>query len=100
MAADPAKLRASLLDEDGRTKLFPGQLTELLSRPDAKRIRIGFGDTVATISLTAKSEDRVAISVQHSKLAAATDIDRWKSFWDEFLTSIEASASRSQPHRR
>ena len=91
VVVDHAELRENLLDGDGREKLFPGRSTELRSKPSAKAIRIGFADTVATISLTSKGDGRVAVSVQHAKLAAPADIDLWKIYWDEFFASIDAS---------
>lgn len=94
---DAAVLRTLLLDDEHRADLFPGQLVALLSKPSAKAIRLGIGDTVARLSLTDKSPaapgaKRAAVSVQHSKLADADAIDEWKFYWDEWLDAIDESA--------
>ena len=82
-------LRATLLDDDDRSDLFPSHRPALLSKPSAKAIRLGFGDSVARISLTEKRDDRVAVSVQHSKLADSEAIDAWKFYWEEWLQAID-----------
>ncbi len=89
--ADAAGLRRLLLDDADRADLFPGHSVALLSKPSAKAIRLGFSDSVALLSLTLKAGGRVAVSVQHSKLADADAIDEWKFYWDEWLDAIDES---------
>ncbi len=89
VAGDAALIRKMLLDDELRDDLFTGKSTELRSKLDAKAIRIEFTHGVAAISLTDKGGDRVAITVQHSKLPNSDAIDEWKFYWDEWLDAID-----------
>lgn len=93
ISGDAAMIRKMLLDDDLREHLFPGKLTELRSKPEAKSIRIGFAAGVAGLSLTEKGLGRVAITIQHSKLPERDAIEEWKFYWAEWLEAIDDEAS-------
>ncbi len=85
---DPALLRELLLDEQGRALLFPGITTELRSRPGSKNVRMAFEQGSVEISMT-PSGARTRIAVAHTKLAEASDVEVWKSFWGEWLDALD-----------
>lgn len=85
---DADDLRAALLDESGRADLFPGIDVTLRSKPTSKAVRLGMDEGVALVSLTAKPDGRVAVGVQHEKLATTDDMERWKFWWDEWLAAL------------
>lgn len=89
VAADADKLRELLLDDDHRADLFPGEATELRSKPTSKGIRLGIGPGVALISLTAKADGRTTVTLQHTKLPDADEVERWKFWWSEWLEAID-----------
>lgn len=91
IAADAAAIRELLLDENGRTDLFPGMDAELRSRPTSKNVRIGFEGTSAEIALVAKEDGRVTITVQHSKLPSADDVPHWKAFWADWFAALDGA---------
>lgn len=90
--ADASKLRRLLLRDEDRVDLFPGEPTELRSRPTSKVIRLGIGGGVALIDLIAKDDGRTTITVQHEKLAAARDVGRWRFWWADWLQAIDDEA--------
>lgn len=89
VTADADELRRLLLHDGHRRDLFPGEPTELRSRPTSKSIRLGLGGGVAQIGLTAKANGRTTVTVQHEKLPSAEDIERWKFWWSEWLEAID-----------
>ena len=86
VAADT--IRAALLDEEDRRDLFPGQATELRSQPSSKVVRIGIGGGVAQIALNPTKDGRTKVSIQHEKLPEPEDVDRWKSYWTDWLDAV------------
>ncbi len=89
VTAEAGELRRLLLDDEHRLDLFPGQPTELRSKPTSKTIRLGLGGGVAQIGLTDKGQGRTTVTVQHEKLPGAEDIERWKFWWAEWLDAID-----------
>lgn len=89
VTADEAELRRLLLDDGHRHDLFPGEHTELRSKPTSKTIRLAIGGGVAQIGLTAKDDGRTTVTVQHEKLATSEDIERWKFWWSDWLEAID-----------
>ncbi len=65
ITTDAVVLREVLLDEDGRTALFPGFEVELRSRPTSKNVRLGVGGGVAEIAVTATDVNRATVTVAH-----------------------------------
>lgn len=100
--ADADKLRELLLDADDRHDLFPDQPTELRSKVTSKAIRLGLGPGVASISLDPRPDGRTKVVVQHEKLPAHDDVERWKFWWDEWLVAIdqEDSPTAATPDRK
>ncbi|HEX2027193.1 MAG TPA: hypothetical protein VHF25_04260 [Nitriliruptorales bacterium] len=89
ITTDSALLRGLLLDEGGRTVLFPGQDPELRSRPTSKSIRLGLSDGVAEIAITPKHDGRATIAVQHAKLSSSEEVAHWKAFWGDWLDALD-----------
>lgn len=89
---DAASLREALLDEDGRTTLFPEVEAELRSRPTSKNVRLRVGPGTAEIAIDERGDGRVKVTVSHEKLPEATDVDLWKSFWGDWLTALDEDA--------
>jgi len=89
VTADAEELRRLLLDDEHRRDLFPGQPTELRSRPTSKTIRLAIGGGVAQIGLTDKADGRTTVTVQHERLPEPEDIERWKFWWSEWLEAID-----------
>ncbi len=96
---DGVQLRTMLLSEQDRQDLFPGHQTELLSRPDAKRMRVAIGTGVVEITIdpaTTSSDDReqknesprYKVSVSHRKLATFDEVETWKHYWGEWLAAV------------
>ena len=85
---DAETIRAALLDAEDRKDLFPGQETELRSQPGSKVVRLGIGGGVAQIALDSATEGRTRVSIQHEKLNAPEDVERWKSYWADWLDAI------------
>lgn len=93
VAADADKLRELLLDAEHRQDLFPGERTELRSKPTSKAIRLGLDPGVASISLDPRPDGRTKVVVQHEKLPAHDDVERWKFWWDEWLVAVDQDGS-------
>jgi hypothetical protein len=89
ITVDADALREMLLDEDGRGGLFPGMDAQLRSRPTSKNIRIGFGDTVAILSVVPKGDGRQVAAVQHQKLDSPDAVTHWKKFWAEWFSVLD-----------
>ena len=86
---DADTLRAALLDDADRADLFPGLETELRSKPTSKTLRVAVGPGVAQIAVEPRPDGRVTISVAHERLPDAGDVERWKAYWDEWLTAVD-----------
>lgn len=89
VGADADKLRELLLSDEHRMDLFPGESTELRSRPSSKAIRLSVGPGSAVIGLEVKGEGRTKVTVQHEKLPTIDDIERWKFWWEDWLEAID-----------
>ena len=108
---DGVQLRNMLLSDQDRQDLFPGHQTELLSRPDAKRMRVAIGTGVVEITIdpaTTSSDDsdaknetprnkvgnkarnkvRYKVSVSHRKLSTFDEVETWKHYWGEWLAAV------------
>ena len=95
--ADPAALRAMLLDADDHADLFPGQTTEVRSRPTSKNVRIGLDPGVAEISLAPRADGRVKITIQHHRLSSFDEVEPWKAWWGAWLTAIDEAGQADGP---
>lgn len=89
VSLDAAMLRALLLDDEGRADLFPGEPTELRSKPTSKTIRLGIGSGRAEISATALDDGRCKVTIQHTGLPEYADVERWKFYWSDWLDALE-----------
>ncbi len=89
VTVDAEALRELLLDDGGRADLFPGLATELRSRPTSKNVRIAMGSGSAEVSLEPTGDGRVKVTVQHDRLPSADDVDRWKRYWEAWLTAVD-----------
>lgn len=87
---DAERLRARLLTEAGRAELFPGEGTELRSRPTSRNVRLRIGPGVAEINIAARDDGKAKVVVAHEKLPEAGDVQRWKSFWGAWLDDLDA----------
>ena len=90
LAINPATVREALLDDRARSELFPGQATQMVSKPSAKTIRIGigFGPGVAGISVQPSEDDTTRISVEHKRLPDAADAPKWQEYWSTWLDGL------------
>ncbi len=87
-------LRSLIVDDDGRTSLFPGLDTHLRSKPTSKALRIGIaieGRAVgsALFSFTPKPDGKVLLNVSHDELPDAGAVTRWKQYWTDWLAAID-----------
>lgn len=85
---DVTELREMLLDDETRRDLFSGLDTELRSKPTSKSLRIRIGPGVALFSMDQKPHARATVTVSHTRLTTADDVDRWKFYWSEWLEAI------------
>lgn len=83
-----SQLRAMLLSQEDRADLFPGEDTELRSKPTSKSIRLQIGPGIAQIGLDPAGADRTKVSIAHEKLPTADDVEQWKYYWSEWLEAI------------
>lgn len=88
---DATALRSMLLDDDERDVLFPAFATELRSRSTSKNVRLGIEDSVVQIAMTPASGGRTKISVAHSRLAKAEEVNVWKEFWADWIEGLNAT---------
>jgi hypothetical protein len=88
LTINPAALRQVLLDERARSELFPGQATEMVSKPSAKTIRIEIGPGVAGISVQPSEDDTTRISVEHKRLPDAAAAPKWQEYWATWLDGL------------
>jgi hypothetical protein len=86
LAVDAGDLRSRLEDADGRAALFPGQTTELRSRPGTRNVRIALGE--GTVALTPREDGRTTVAVQHAKLPSPDAVARWKTYWAAWLDGL------------
>jgi hypothetical protein len=89
--ADAAILRMMLLDDGDRADLFPGFDTEVRSRPGTKVVRIAIGPGTAQITLDDVSDGRTKVSIAHEGLPSFDDVERWKTYWSEWLAAVDES---------
>ncbi len=88
---DAATLRALLLDDDDRHDLL-GVMSDCKSKPGTKvpLFAIGDGgkDGSARIEVSEVGEGKAKVTIQHAKLATSEDVERWKFFWDDWLSAL------------
>lgn len=92
---DADVLRKMLLSSEHRPDLFPGEPTELLSKPTTKvlRIAIGPGKAAALFTIADVGDGRAKVTVEHEKLPTYDSVEEWKFFWSEWLDAIDESNS-------
>lgn len=95
--ADADELRRLLLDAEHRADLFPGEPTELRSKPSSKAIRLALADGTAMISLEARAGGRTKVVVQHERLPDRDSLERWRFWWAEWLEAIDGDAEPPTP---
>ena len=88
MSVDAEQVRQTLLDPESYDDLFPGLDAELRSKPTTKVLRIAFGASHALFTLTPLDDGRLRLNVTHERLSAADDVDRWKSYWADWLAAL------------
>jgi len=99
VAVDAEVLRKMLLSDEHRADLFPGQSTELRSKPTTKALRIAIGpeDAVAVFGIDDVGGGRSKISVQHERLPSCDSVEQWKFYWSDWFDAIAGSADASKP---
>lgn len=90
ITTDHEALREMLLDDNGRADLLPGMDAELRSRPTSMNVRLGLGGGVVEIAIAPKDDGRVTVTVAHAKLDSRQDLERWRSFWGDWLEALDA----------
>lgn len=93
VTVDHHALRAALYDDDDRADLFPGLDTEMRSKPTTKVPRVSFPEGTVLFTLTPLDDGRVRINVTHGQLGGPDDVERWKSYWSEWLDAVDAVAT-------
>lgn len=93
VAVEPEIVRKLLLSDEHRADLFPGQATELRSKPTTKALRIAIGpkDAVAIFGIDDLGDGRSKISVQHERLPTYESVDEWKFYWSDWFDAIADS---------
>ncbi len=86
-----AELRQLFLSDEERDNLFPDQRTELLSKPDAKNVKIKLELGTAIVWTEAQNNGKTKITVSHEKLPTYDDVEQWKFYWEELFEAIEES---------
>ena len=71
-----------------RAALFPGQATELRSRPGTRNVRLALDQGTAEVALTPKAGGRTTVAVQHAKLPTPEAVTRWKQYWSAWLDGL------------
>ena len=89
VAVEADVLRRLLVEDEHRRDLFPGQDTELRSRPASKTIRLGIGGGVALIDIEERDDGRTRVGVAHEKLPDPDAVERWKFYWAEWLDALD-----------
>lgn len=90
---DASLLKAMLLDDEGRMNLFPGQATELRSKPTSKVIRLAIGPGTAQIRIEPKPDGKVKVSIIHERLPEFDDVAQWKFYWADWLEAIDQAVA-------
>ena len=88
MTGDAADLRAMLVDDDARADLFPGESTELRSKPTTKVLRIAMDEGAALFSVDDKGQSRMRVGIQHTGLPDLTARDAWAAYWSDWLDAL------------
>lgn len=83
------ELRQLFLSDEERDNLFPEQHTELLSKPDAKNLKLKLELGTAILWMEAQKNGKTKITVSHEKLPTFDDVEQCKFYWDELLGAIE-----------
>lgn len=86
---DVDPLRAMLLDEAGRSTLFPAFETQLKSRPTSKNIRLSVEETTVEFAFAPATDGRTKVTVAHSRLASSEEVQIWKQFWTEWIDALD-----------
>jgi hypothetical protein len=87
----PDELKAALLDDAGRVALFPGEHTELRSKPTSKVVRLRIGPGTAQIAIEPASGGRSKVSVAHEKLPTVGVVEEWRFYWAEWLEALDGT---------
>lgn len=88
MDGDADALRAMLVDDEARGDLFPGEATELRSKPATKVLRVAMTDGAALFTVEAKDGDRMRVAIQHTGLASLDARDAWADYWTAWLDTL------------
>ena len=91
VTTDAHALRALLLDDADRSDLFPGLETQLRSRATSRNVRIAIGPGTAEIAIEPHDGGRAKVAIQHARLPSPAEVERWKDYWDEWLSAIDES---------
>lgn len=86
---DGARLRAELLDADGRSDLFGGVDGTLRSKPTSKAVRVALGPGTALFAIEPLADGRTKVTVSHERLPTLDALDEWKFFWQEWLDALD-----------
>lgn len=86
------RLFAAFATEAERDRwLEPGTLSLRTAQPSrSARFDVAGGPGRAEVNFTAKGADRASAAIQHSRLAAPDEVDRWRGFWKERLQRLAA----------
>lgn len=86
-------LRALLFDDEARADLFPGEVTEVRSKPTSKTIRLLVGPGVAVFSLAPVSSPPAStpttrVTIAHERLPTYDQVEAWKDYWTQWLDGL------------
>ena len=88
-----ARLR-HLLADDGAREAWSGVALPLAGLTEDRSVRLdGPGGSRVTLWLDWPEEDRVRVSVQHSKLPSLAELERWRDHWRTALGRLADAAA-------
>ena len=91
MDGDAEALRAMLVDDEARGDLFPGESTELRSKPTTKVLRVAMAEGAALFTIEAKDDERMRVAIQHTGLPGLEARDAWAGYWTAWLDALADS---------
>lgn len=92
MVGDAESLRALIVDDEARDDLFPGEATELRSKPTTKVLRVSMAEGAALFSIDDKGDGRMRVGVQHTGLPDLGARDAWAGYWSAWLDAVADDA--------
>lgn len=95
VAGDVAALYAATVDARRRRKWFPAGALKISSLTEDKYVRASWnGDARLEINFTSRPGGKARITVQVSKLAKKSDVERERAVWKKALAKLKSLAGK------